>query len=59
MKDAEQSVEETLSDFQQLIGQISNEQHVLVRRTIESKMEELKMQLHMLKESVKTVKMKY
>ena len=53
MKDAEDTTEETLKMYQDLLGQLTDEQKQDVMRTIGLKMEELKAQLDMIKESLR------
>lgn len=53
MKDAEALIEETLSDFHQLLAKLNEDQKREVRRTIELKMNELNAQLQILKENAK------
>ncbi|XP_072043302.1 uncharacterized protein [Amphiura filiformis] len=53
MKDAEDAIQETLNMYQDLIGRLNEEQKQNVTRTIGLKMEELKAQLDMIKESLR------
>ncbi|XP_046404009.1 embryogenesis-like protein [Ischnura elegans] len=53
MTDAEALIEDVLKDYQHFLGLLSDEQSKIVVRSIGLKMEELKAQLQMLKESIK------
>ena len=52
MKDAEDAIKDTLDTYQDLLKQLTEEQKANVTRTIGLKMEELKAQLDMIKESI-------
>lgn len=53
MSDAENAIEEVLSDYENLMQQMNEEQKKSVVRTIGLKIEELKAQIQMLKDSLK------
>ena len=53
LKDAKESVQETLSQYEDLMTKLSEEQERNVRRTIGLKMEELRAQEAMIDESLK------
>ncbi len=53
MKDAEDAIKETLTMYGRLLDRLNEEQKQHVTRTIGLKMEELKAQLNMIKESLR------
>ena len=52
MKDAEDAIKDTLDTYEDLLRQLTEEQKANVTRTIGLKMEELKAQLDMIKETI-------